>query len=209
MDGAISYQSQAPNPEPHRQDRPQFVIGVDLGQLRDCTAIAVIECSDDAYHVRHLERLALGSPYTKQVARVATLIRQVRAEGEVRVIIDATGVGRPIVDLLRPEIGTLTAATLTGGDAVTREGQEVHVPKRDVVSMLKARFGLGQLLIARQLPLAEALVQELLAVEVRLSPSGHDSYGAWREGDHDDLVLALGLAIWNSENRPTRVRIIA
>ena len=26
--------------------------------------------------------------------------------------------------------------------------------------------------------------------------TGHDSYEAWREGDHDDLVLSLALAVW-------------
>lgn len=26
--------------------------------------------------------------------------------------------------------------------------------------------------------------------------TGHDSYEAWREGDHDDLVLSTSLAVW-------------
>lgn len=28
--------------------------------------------------------------------------------------------------------------------------------------------------------------------------TGHDSYEAWREGDHDDLVLAAALAAWKA-----------
>ena len=28
---------------------------------------------------------------------------------------------------------------------------------------------------------------------------GHDSYEAWREKDHDDLVLATSLAVWMRE----------
>jgi hypothetical protein len=29
--------------------------------------------------------------------------------------------------------------------------------------------------------------------------TGHDSYGAWREGTHDDLVLALACSLWAGE----------
>lgn len=30
--------------------------------------------------------------------------------------------------------------------------------------------------------------------------TGHDSYEAWRDGDHDDLVLSLAMACWFAEN---------
>ena len=35
-----------------------------------------------------------------------------------------------------------------------------------------------------------ALVTELMSMQVKISGSGHDSYGAFRSGEHDDLVLA-------------------
>jgi len=31
--------------------------------------------------------------------------------------------------------------------------------------------------------------------------AGHDSYGAWREGAHDDLLLSVALACWAAEKR--------
>jgi hypothetical protein len=31
--------------------------------------------------------------------------------------------------------------------------------------------------------------------------TGHDSYEAWREGEHDDLVLAAALAVWAADKR--------
>jgi hypothetical protein len=33
-------------------------------------------------------------------------------------------------------------------------------------------------------------------MEVRVGAQGRESYGAWREGTHDDLVLAVALACW-------------
>jgi hypothetical protein len=43
---------------------------------------------------------------------------------------------------------------------------------------------------------AQILMSELADFRVRISASGSDTYGAWRGGAHDDLVLALALAVW-------------
>jgi hypothetical protein len=36
---------------------------------------------------------------------------------------------------------------------------------------------------------------------VKVSPSGDESFEAWRESVHDDPVLATALAVWQTENR--------
>ena len=38
-----------------------------------------------------------------------------------------------------------------------------------------------------------------------VADTAHDSYGAWREGAHDDLVLAVCLALWIAESEPKPV----
>ena len=86
--------------------------------------------------------------------------------------------------------------TLTAGDAVTRDGMERRVPKRDVASTIAVLLQTGRLRIARGLKESETLLRELLNFRVKISLSGHDSYEAWREKEHDDLVLAVGLAAW-------------
>ncbi len=48
----------------------------------------------------------------------------------------------------------------------------------------------------------QTLADELHNFKVTISALGHDSYGAgdgWREGAHDDLVLAVALAAWFGE----------
>jgi hypothetical protein len=63
----------------------------------------------------------------------------------------------------------------------------------------------GQLKIAQDMPLAETLRNELLNFKVKINIStAHDSYEAWREGDHDDLVLSVALACWAGERFPKR-----
>jgi hypothetical protein len=64
------------------------------------------------------------------------------------------------------------------------------------VGCLQVLLQTGRLKIASALPEAELLVKELLAFQVKITSHAHDSYGAWREGTHDDLVLALAIATW-------------
>ncbi len=67
-----------------------------------------------------------------------------------------------------------------------------------------------RLKIAEGLPLADILTRELLAFRVKINLStGHDSYEAWRERDHDDLVLAVALACYehHSRGRPRTVEV--
>ena len=73
--------------------------------------------------IRHLERLPLGTPYPRVAQRVARITGQVRARtGESPTIyMDATGVGQPVLDILRAEIpgGRLVGVYFTHGDRRT------------------------------------------------------------------------------------------
>jgi hypothetical protein len=38
-----------------------------------------------------------------------------------------------------------------------------------------------------------------MAMRVRTGGEGREKIGAWREGEHDDLALAVGLACWRAK----------
>jgi hypothetical protein len=174
----------------------RYVVGVDLGQTADYTAITILEeRGEKSYDVRYLERLR-NTPYPVIVRRLDRLVRMLDERPSMAV--DATGVGRPVIDMIRDADlpATVYAITLTGGDAVVRNGMERHVPKRDVASTIAVLLQTRRLRISRQLKEAETLLRELLNFRVKISLAGHDSYEAWREQEHDDLVLAVGLAAW-------------
>jgi hypothetical protein len=40
------------------------------------------------------------------------------------------------------------------------------------------------------------LVKELMNFRVKITAHANDTYDAWREETHDDLVLALAMACW-------------
>jgi hypothetical protein len=213
------------------------IVGVDLGQQRDFTAITVVErgyvprgklYNADywykgreiyaarepvklEYHVRHLERPALGTSYVDVVERIILLLKSLGDE-ELVLTVDMTGVGRPVADMLKRRLEEwleqdrnvyLNTAwiTITGGDSVTKaEGGGIRVPKRDLASAPLVLMQNKQLKIAEGLQLADTLRRELLNFKVKINiATGHDSYEAWREGDHDDLVLAVAMACWCGE----------
>jgi len=58
-------------------------------------------------------------------------------------------------------------------------------------------LGERTLKIADGVPFQDVLLKELDAFRVKVNiATGHDSYEAWRERDHDDLVLAIAFASW-------------
>jgi hypothetical protein len=74
----------------------------------------------------------------------------------------------------------------------------LKVPKRDLITATLVLPQNGHLKIAETLPLKDVLIKELLNFRVKINIStAHDSYEAWREGDHDDLVLSVALSCWS------------
>ncbi len=164
--------------------------------------------TENLYAARHLERLPIGTPYPAQVARIKELHDRLKAETKKAplLVVDQTGVGRPVVDMLRAAELSPAAVTITGGDAVSRDDKDYRVPKRDLVSVVQVLLQAERLKIASSLKEAATLIAELLAFKVSINLRGHDSYGndqgMWRENPHDDLVLAMALAAWYGENMP-------
>jgi hypothetical protein len=186
-----------------------FILGLDLGQTKDFTALAVLECQAPVtsaekpdYALRHLRRFPLGTPYTEIVPAVAALVRS-GPLAEAPVLVDQTGVGRAVVDMLRREIGWVVPVTITGGHAVTvTEERSFLVPKKELVTCLQVVMQYRRLRIARGLHEAAVLVRELQQFQVKITATANETFGVWREGQHDDLVLAVGLSCWWAERNP-------
>jgi len=89
---------------------------------------------------------------------------------------------------------------LQGGSEVNYDGYNYKVPKRDLVTCLQILFQTERLKIAKGLQYVDALIQELGNFRVKITTKGNDTYEAWREGQHDDLVLSVAMACWYGEN---------
>jgi hypothetical protein len=181
-----------------------YFVGLDLGQKRDFSAVAVVEREEyGCLRVRHLERMALGTPYTRVVSRVGEILRHPALAARSRLVVDATGVGVPVVELLRGARlpCAVTAVTITSGERAHGRGEEWHVPKRDLLTGLQVLLEEKRLKVNRKLRGSDALVREMADVRLHPRAGGHVRMGAEGQGEHDDLVLAVALACWQARRR--------
>jgi hypothetical protein len=144
-----------------------FVIGLDLGQKQDYTAVAVVEKEERSkagekpmLYLRHLERYALATPYGEQMDRVAALVEKINGQANQgrppELIVDATGVGVGVVEMLKDRGLRYRAVSITGGVTETISGGTYHVPKRNLVSQAVAPFEGKRLKIAKGMRLVPA-----------------------------------------------------
>ena len=189
----------------------RYTLGLDLGQAKDYTAVAIGQWVRDeppyTVDVRHLQRFPLGTPYPVIVGKIEDMLNRAPLCGECDLVIDATGVGRPVVDLFQRRGLDPIAVTIMGGTDVIHEYRDWKVPKRDLVSSVQVGLQARTLRVARELPEAETLMNELLNFQVKITTAANDTYGAWREGTHDDLVLAVALTCWWVSVAPAPVMI--
>lgn len=151
--------------------------------------------------MRHLERLPLGTSYPRIVERVkALLARPPLSSLSTILLIDYAGVGRPVDDLFQEAGLEPVGVGLTGGNEVHPTGVGDIVPKRDLAAAAQAVLPSGRLRITERVRDAQTLRNELIRFQIKVNlKTGHDSYEAWREKGHDDLVLATALAVWFRE----------
>jgi hypothetical protein len=189
---------------------PHYTLGIDIGKANDPTALALIEHQlqeTPVYQVRALHRFRLGTAYPTLVEAVMSRLAAKPLAGLTRIAIDSTGVGLPVVDLFRSQPrrpSDIYAITITSGTSVGGAGYNRTVPKRDLINTTAVILQQQRLRIAAELRDTNALANELLSYRVKISDTGHDRYEPASSQDHDDLLMALSLALWTAERHPVR-----
>lgn len=193
-----------------------FFLGLDLGQSQDPSALALVERTVEQgdwdpvqfahrkkieLAVRHLERFPLGTEYPVIVERIADIIQTLAWRGRIKLTIDGTGVGRPVVDLFRRRRlqAEIIAITVTAGNHESKKRDYSNVPKRDLMMCLRLLLERRGLAISATLEESQTLIAELTEMRVKLSPAGKEQYSA-PSGKNDDLAFAVALAAWTVNN---------
>ena len=146
---------------------PVAAWGVDLAKTQDYTVIVGIDADG---RVAHFARFQM--PWDRTMSMVASTLGT-----ECRASIDATGVGSPVVDVLRNRYNCpVTPFVFTAKS------------KADLVDLLRLDIA------ARRVRYPEAVAEELVAFEATPRATGVN-YAA-ESGAHDDAVMALALAVW-------------
>ena len=188
---------------------PHYVFGLDIGSKRNHTALVtlqkrwnpatveeIIASANNIYYgewiytIVQAKRLPLGVPYTEIAHWVKDEIAKVFPPFHKTLVMDATGVGSAVCDLLREmDIGARMApVVITGGDAAGRRssGSSVHLSRTELMTSLRLSVERQQFSILKTCTEAEALRGELKALRMQGKP----------EHGQDDLAFSAALTVW-------------
>ncbi len=204
----------------------QYIMGVDLGKKNDYSVISVIKegfhrkakptvqdlevghegevVTTRVWQILHLERIELGTDYTRVIEIVKELLSTAELANNTDLVVDATGVGAPVVDFMRhsglnpvPLLYTSGNQTNMGSDGIVR------VPKADLANTLLFYWNSGRLKYPSNLPFLDKLLLEMGSFVVKITKSVNMTYEALQETDHDDMVMSVAMAVWwGSYTRP-------
>ena len=195
-----------------------FHIGVDLGQRVDHTALVVVEqqvvvtaVKDPVsfeylrarkLYVRMVERVRLGQGFQEIVSELERLTHSPELSDStlVTTTVDATGMGIVVTeDLRRRRLrGELYPVVITGGlEGRYRDGF-FPTPRTELLLGVQRAFEMEGLGLAGDLRGWPAMAEELKAMRKVQTVRGprFETMGA-----HDDLVFALGLALFGVRRR--------
>jgi hypothetical protein len=166
------------------------------------------------YRCTSLERLPLPTdPQTIQ-DYLAELALDLIARSGVYICIDNTGVGAPIswgiikellrrfADVERDHSYTVMPITITSGHDWRRGDRGIYYVPRDLlISAAKMVVSSGRFKASPRLPLAGVFEKELRAFQPdkRLKRLDDTEYALWREGEHDDTIFSVAMALWRGE----------
>ena len=122
-----------------------------------------------------------------------------RGEPRTDVVVDITGTGRAVGDLMEKAGLKPIFVTMTGGNAESRPSyNDRRLAKSFLIGNLLTLFQNPAIRfkVAKALPLAAKLEDELQRFSLKPVTLNSNDPEAWRENPDDDLVFALALATW-------------
>lgn len=190
-----------------------YWLGVDLAQAQDNTALVVIH--DEQLPIwagPNKQALGLrqrtivfadkfrGVSYPDIVNHVLRTMAREPLRGRTKLIIDGSGLGRVVSDLLWEQKVDHLAMQMVAGQNWQRKGRYVNVGKTFLLETLSTLFASGQLEFAEDLPLREDIVAELETFQLEMTAAGNQVIVQGKSGaHHGDLAIALAGAAFASE----------
>lgn len=152
----------------------KFYIGVDLAKFSDFTVITVMNDLGEVVDYYRFNKI----DYTTQKIRIYSVWEKY---GKPYIMMDATGVGAPIVDDINKETNGKTIGYVFNNQS-----------KRELIETLSLAFEKNEVVIPKAY---KELINELEIFEYSITSTGLVSYSA-PEGYNDDCVISLALCYY-------------
>ena len=141
----------------------RYVLSVDLGSEQDYTAISIIERIEKKrdpniptnglwapkkepvmivaeLHLIDMQRVPLKTEYPVICDRLLSVVNDPQFAGRIQLIVDRTGIGIPVIQMMR-QVGLCPIGiSIHGGETVHATKDVYSVPKRDIATALLAAY---------------------------------------------------------------------
>src|SRR3990167_3883077 len=157
----------------------EYVIGVDLAKYQDWTVLSIFDIkTNEQVYLDRFQRIDWSLQQEKIKAAAFKY-------NNASVLMDATGVGDPILEGLQ-------------GHGVNTEGLHLTAnSKKDIINKLVIMLSQDRV----QLLADEVQTSELEQYQYEMTRAGNLRMSA-PEGKHDDIVIADALAVWDLNEKP-------
>lgn len=157
-----------------------YVAGLDLAKTEDFTVLIIMNSKREVVHADRFHRLE----WAMQVARVKAACDRYH---HAKILVDSTGAGEPVFDLLRRSECNVRPYPFTAKS------------KEDIIQNLALLTEQKEIVLPRA-ELWEVGLDELESYEYSVTDAGNTRMGA-PSGAHDDCVIATALAAWQGRKR--------
>jgi len=187
--------------------KERLIIGLDLGQQYDYTVLTAISAvfvskRDMRYKLEYIHRYPLKMSYPDMGASVTRFMNSAKVKLHNPIlIVDYTGVGAPVYDILIKNGLAPVGLTVTGGLSVNITNRyKIAVPKRDLVASLQIVIQNKKIVIPSSLKEYAQLVAEVQNFSMDVTKGSSPTFNALRDNVHDDIIMSLCMATWYAED---------
>lgn len=159
----------------------QYQLGVDLARVEDFTVLSVVDSSGRQVYFDRFNQIS----WERQAAEIETVAKRYNAT----VLLDSTGIGDPVYEMVRKRGVRVTPYHLTNTSKEALIDNAAMSIEKGAVSLMDV----------------QVQTDELTAYQYSMTPSRNVTMGA-PEGMHDDTVIALALSLWGNKPAATVIR---
>lgn len=204
----------------------KYCLGVDLGKENDPGALTILKMHEqfqevditipsygvrkekrkiiNELHLIYITEVPLGTSYPKFVEKIKMIINNPKWVGQISTVVDRTGLGIPVVDMMIEAGINPVGVMITNGKEMNAAKDHYNVPKVDLITALLTAMQMKRF----KMPLPDSVKpdmrkyimkfkEELTEFKMKVNNRTKQiAYEAATEAVHDDLVISTALAVW-------------
>lgn len=193
----------------------EYIIGVDIAKKQDRTVIVIAQKAQDFQRdgrcISYLNVLDLQMIEKMTYPDLARYIKRLDLNADLHgnndLLVDSTGVGEAVCDMME-DIGLSPIRVMfTGGDTSRITGtrnangfmsrMQVNVPKNELVDTLQMALQERRLRLAEGIPFEQDIRKQFSHFVGVMSKSKNIIYNNDSDDVHDDIVCAMALIVWH------------